>query len=614
MTIANPLAWALLLLAIPIILFFLLKVRLRKEGVTTMIFWRQVIEERRNRRLRRWFRYFFSLLLALLFLSFLTVAVMDPALFTARTNQHVIIIDNSASMNALLSESGLSRLDLAKHHAIQRLHRLSGSPTALLTASIEPQIISGFTSHSGTLRQKAAEISGTDFPADINATLRLAEQLVAGNPEASIYVYTDNKESALNNPPTATEVIYVGESIDNLAVTRFQPRRLPNHLTDYEIFLEVINFGTATAETTLEIECEGRLTEVLPLVLEPHVPVTRIIRNTSAGGGLFRATLTSTDLFPTDNTAVAFLSEQYVQQILLYGQENFFLWHILQSLPLTEVMVIEQIPEVIPPDSVLVLHQRVPATLPLGNLLIIDPLTDCDLFAIGERIEQPLAANVDAESPLVRFISPGLNFAHARILIPQKSNITPLIKTADDFPLYLQFIADNQRVLALSADLNQGDFSLRTAFPILISQALTFLRNTAEMQRVYSTAEPVRLTLQTEHSQVILRSPSGRERIFPCQNGVVSLGRLGECGVWTILEPAFESASGRELARIAANLFHASASDLPSATEVPIRAEDEYRALFDRTLFFRPIWFYLALLALILTATEWWLYQRRWIE
>jgi len=160
-----------------------------------------------------------------------------------------------------------------------------------------------------------------------------------------------------------------------LAITRFQPRRLPERLADYEILVEVVNFGTTTVQTRLEIDCDGELVDVLPLSLEPNMLVMKIVRNTSASGGLLRATLADTDSFSTDNTAVAFLSEQFVQRILLYGQENFFLWHVLQALPLTEIVLVPEIPDSIPPDSVLVLHQTVPATLPPGNVLVIDRKT-----------------------------------------------------------------------------------------------------------------------------------------------------------------------------------------------------------------------------------------------
>ena len=603
MTIANPLAWGLLLLAIPIILFFFLKVRFRKELVTTMIFWQRVFEERRARKLHPRFRSLLSLLIALLFLTFLTAAVLDPVRSGIQDQQCILIIDNSATMNALSSD-GISRLDTAKHQAQKQLEQFKpGQHVAILSANIDPQIISGFTDHSRSLRRKLAEIPATDFPADLSAALHLSEQLIADSPNTPIYVYTGG---TILSPLPNVHIVHVGQPLDNLAITRFQPRRLPEHVADYEILMEAVNFGVETVQTRIEIDREGKIVDVLPLSLEPNVPITKIVRNTSSAGGLFRVTLTDTDSFPTDNTAVAFLSEQFVQRVLLYGEPNYFLWHVLQAQPQTEIVVIENIPDTIPPDNVLVIHQRIPATLPPGNVMVIDPQNDGDLFQVGKNLESPMTATVDTENSLVRFVQQGLVFAGAKNVIPQKSTFKTLLATADDFPLYLQFVSDDQRTLVLTADLNQGDLSLRTAFPILMTQALAYFRNSEELLKAYSTAEPVNLTLQTEHIRVILRSPSGHEEVVPCQDGSASLGRLGECGVWTILEPE----SGRTLSRVACNLCSASESNLRSA-DVPVQIEAESEVVFSSM---RPIWCYLALLALLLTAAEWWLYQRRWLE
>ena len=604
MTIANPFAWGLLLLAVPIILFFLLKIRFRKEFVTTTIFWQKVFDERRNRRLRRQLRYLLSLLLALLFLSFLTAAVLDPMISAPKNNRSIIIIDNSASMNALRTDADTTRLEFAKRQARLQLDKIvAGQQIAVLSANVQPKIISGFTNHAGTLRRTLATIPATDYPADVSAALHLAEQLLADSPDAPIYVYTD---SGLVSPKPNVHVIPVGQTLDNLAITRFQLRRLPELAADYEIFVEAVNFGAETVHTHLEIDYEDNIIDVLPLSLEPNVPVTRMIRKASTGGGLYRATLADTDLFPTDNVAVAFLSEQYVQRVLLYGVENFFLWNILRVLPHTEIVLIETIPDTIPPDSVLVLHQTVPLTLPSGNVLIIDPQNDGDLFQMGERLERPIAAQVDSESSLARFVQPGLVFAGAKNIIPQTNDFKTLAATADEFPLYLQFVSEDQRTLVFSADLNQGDFPLRTTFPILISQALAYFRGSEEIQKAYSTAEPVKLAVQTDKPQIILRSPSGREEVFLCQEGSISLDRLGECGVWTVFEPD----SGRELTRIACNLFSMTESNLRLATEESAPSGNSAVSV----LFSQTIWHYLAFLALCLTVAEWFLYQRRWIE
>ena len=78
MNLANPGALAWLFLAIPVVIFYTLKIRMRRVPVSTTMFWEQVFEEKKPRALWRKLRHLLSLLLQLLFLSVLVVAVCDP--------------------------------------------------------------------------------------------------------------------------------------------------------------------------------------------------------------------------------------------------------------------------------------------------------------------------------------------------------------------------------------------------------------------------------------------------------------------------------------------------------------------------------------------------------
>ena len=66
MNLSNPdmILWALL--AIPVVLLFLLKARVRRVPVSTGLFWRQIFEQKQSRSLWRSLRYLLSLLAQLL--------------------------------------------------------------------------------------------------------------------------------------------------------------------------------------------------------------------------------------------------------------------------------------------------------------------------------------------------------------------------------------------------------------------------------------------------------------------------------------------------------------------------------------------------------------------
>src|SRR5436309_9369440 len=102
MSFANPTAVFWASLAIPIVIFYILKIRLRRVPVSTIIFWRQIFEEKQPRSIWQHLRHLLSLLIQLAFLCLLVFALAEPffnwEILEAR--KLVLVVDNSASMNA----------------------------------------------------------------------------------------------------------------------------------------------------------------------------------------------------------------------------------------------------------------------------------------------------------------------------------------------------------------------------------------------------------------------------------------------------------------------------------------------------------------------------------
>ncbi|MDR2438095.1 MAG: BatA and WFA domain-containing protein [Planctomycetaceae bacterium] len=611
MTFINPTAWYLLFWAVPIILFYIIRIRLRQEPVSTVIFWQQVFEERRSRSFWRRLRHLISLLLSLFFLFLLIGAVLNPVWVSHKTPARcVIIVDNSAGMNVVADSHGTSRLNLVK----TQLNRLLTTntiarQTAIITAGGTPQIVVGFTDHPGTLRRNIKSIKPTDYVTALTSAVELAEQLIASEEDSLIWIYTDGCVPNLADLMKKPNIKFfpVGSPKNNIGITRFQPRRSFGDVAGYEFLIEMVNFGTESVKAELELELEGRNVDVIHCKLEPNQPQTQTksVLDITAQGGLLRATVNTNDIFPTDNTAVAFLPELTTQHVYIFGTENFFLHKVLQSQPNVELHFLSVLPDRVPDGGVLVLHQTVPETIPDGNVLIIDPRNSCDQFEVGEEIEVPMIAEEDSASPFLKFVHlTNLIIAGARKLTFQNNNIEILAETPESLPVY----AYCNNMLVLTADLTRSDLALRTAFPILISQALTQFRGGGgELEKTYSTHEPVCLELKTTNEQVTVISPSGFSQQFPVKSNTVSLGMLPECGVWTILNGTTERI------RIACNLSDASESNLRLAPESFYTQDSSISngMLLQTSL---PIWFWLTIIALFLCVTEWFLYQRRWID
>ncbi len=222
------------------------------------------------------------------------------------------------------------------------------------------------------------------------------------------------------------------------------------------------------------------------------------------------------------------------------------------------------------------------------------------MFDVGEPLDEslggPLIADTDDESPLMKFVHlKNLAIRGARhVILKSPAEWTVLASTPEAAPIYAFLKQDDSQIMVLSADLAQSDLALRTAFPIMISQALTVFRGSGgELERAWSTGQTVPIPAQS--------------RLMQADH--VSRGLLQETGIWTLY-----AEDGKELGKMACNLSNATESNLrlaPPLFYADFYADHQNAALRSGS---RPLWFLLALLALLFTCVEWFLYQRRWID
>ena len=184
MSFLSPIAFALFGLAAPIIILYILKLRRRREPVSTLMFWDQIFKEKQTTSLFQKLRQFLSILLQLLFLALLVLALAQPqlAFMTKSARQIVLIIDRSASMNAL--DESISRLESAKQRATRIIDSLRFiDEMMVISCHTQPVIHSPFTDHQKSLRQAIESIQPTNVRTDLEPALELAYSVA--HPESS---------------------------------------------------------------------------------------------------------------------------------------------------------------------------------------------------------------------------------------------------------------------------------------------------------------------------------------------------------------------------------------------------------------------------------------------
>ncbi len=450
--------------------------------MSTVIFWKQVLDEKNPRSIWQRLRHFVSLVLQLAMLSLLVFSLADPYFFweIRSARRIVLVVDTSASMNA--TDVKPTRLAEARLQAGQLIASMKPrDEIALVTASTEPQVVVGFTSRQRTLSSALKAVTSTDGPSNVTEAIGLGQRLLGernDGKQSEVYVLTDgcfpgierflakkespdhkseappDSSSATKTEPAAgvssqanatVSIHVIGERSSNVGITQFQVRRSLVDPLGYEILAEVTNLSDLPVDCRFEVDFKsaGRDAvepiDVVPLKLEANGKWSHVFEKTSAEGGHLLAHLNfqSTnhqigqtpknvpndrahqDSLEADNRAWAVLPRREIQPVILVTSGNLFLQKVFEVNPLVKLTVVDQLPETIPVGTVVVYHRTAPAALPKGSVFVIDPANSSDLYSVGEPLESAIVTKQDKDSPLM---------SHVRldnVVMPEARKITP---------------------------------------------------------------------------------------------------------------------------------------------------------------------------------------------
>ncbi len=634
MNLANPAALAWGLLVVPVVIFYILKIRLKRVPVSTVLFWQQIFDEKKPRSLWQRLRHLVSLLVQIAVLALLVFALAEPffAWEVLSGRRIILILDNSASMNATDVEP--TRLARAKEEA---LHVIGGlrfrDEMAIVVAGGQPRVVCGLTGHHKTLRQAIDDVAPTDGPTQLQEAVAIGRRLTTEaetNGPFRIVVISDGCAEiapALSKEQNVT-FITVGRHTPNLAITRFQVRRSTIDAIGYEILAEVTNFSDEpTGDFRLVIALNGNPVDIKSLKLAPNGRWSEVMESITADGGLLTAELMVRvdkdsrpypDVLASDNKAVALLPRREPMPIFLHSSEgNLFLHKVLEAIPLVQLTAAKELPTELPAGTVTVFHRKTPAKLPPGNVLVVDPVGDCDLWKTGEKMQSPIVTHQNKDSPLMAYVRlDNVLMPEARKLTFTPAAGTPqvLAATVTGDGLFALIDRPEGKVVVLTVNLDLGDLPFRTAFPILAMNSLNYFAGShGELREALPTGATVEVALPTSAagvSKFLIRAPDGSTRKLPSGGNKATIGPLDQCGIWSVEPDAKDSVP---IVEFAANLMNKAESDLrpPQGLE---GSETAAEAGLSGGFFGGPAWWYLTALAWCLAAVEWCLYQRRWIS
>jgi len=444
--LAPQFLWAFLAVPIILALHFIRK-RRKKRLVSALFLWKeaQSIAQSQKRFSASWL-----LILQLAFASMAALALSQPIFSFAGQQDRVFVVDASASM-AAKDKDGV-RLDKAIAVAKEVLKK-SGR-VAVIRAGLEARVISPLTGNHQEVISALKSIKAYDKSADLTRALSLARSILPG---AEIHVFSDSetaKQKDVIAHSFALESFNLGITAFDIGVQEAFISISSNHPRPQDVKVVLTRNGETIAQSNLLLPSKGQASTSFPL-------------SDSSGQFELRIENFDWDSLALDNSAFVSKSDLTV----VANEEDAALKRLLRAIPNVSYRVSANTNLNAPSFDLRVVYGKLPGNAK-GNYLVFNPAHE---DATYETIK-----DWDRSDPLLRFVdlnevivAPLDDFAREDWqVIAQTESLTPAI---------LKFKGKDLNVIALNFHPSQTNMVKRTAFPLLITNIVSYFRAEQEL-------------------------------------------------------------------------------------------------------------------------------------
>ncbi|NWF67865.1 MAG: VWA domain-containing protein [Chloroflexi bacterium] len=619
MSFLAPLAFITGLLAVPIVLLYMLRLRRREVIVSSTYLWQQVLRDSEAntpwQRLRRNLLLFLQLLiLAFLIFSLARPFITVPAVSSGKT---ALLLDASASMNATDGQNGSTRFAAAVERAQEIIATmgLSDSMTIIRVADV-PEVLTPYTTDVNALRAALQNARPSHASADWTAALTLAAAGAGGDPNFSIVILSDGglgEAETLPAIPGRVAYVPVGVSDSNLAISALATRTLAGQSP--QLFAQITNYGQTNADVIFSLRVDGTLLTSERYTIPAQRSLPLVSQALPQGFRTLQANLTTPtdstvpDYLAEDNAAYAISSGTGARRVLMMSDGNLFLEQMLRYLPGIEAFqgdIAIGLPQ--QPFDLYVFDSWLPETLPQADLLIFNPPRSSQYFTIGNLSQNVHNPTVESADPRMAFV----DFSTINVL--QFKQVTanwaqPLIRV-DGGPLLLAGEIAGRQIAIVTFDLHESDLPLNIAWPILMSNLLEWFtpRSAINVPDGLDVGQSLALRPQTGATMLRITRPDGSTRDSIVDRETLIYAETDQIGLYTL--EVLRGQDVLESAPFAVNLFDAGESQIAPRSQIAlgdtivVESQREELGQFE-------VWPLAALLALLILLIEWQVYHRR---
>tara|TARA_R110002111_G_scaffold153375_1_gene220177 strand:- start:138183 stop:140066 length:1884 start_codon:yes stop_codon:yes gene_type:complete len=609
-------AWYLLLL-VPLVIFYFLKLKRPHKNVPSLALWSQVINDRRVNSPFQKFKRSILLLLQILLLLFLVLSLMQPYIQSGadRAQYLPILIDCSASMAATDPDTKKSRLDLAKERVTELIDNLlPDQRISLVAVSSTAHRLTDFTDNQRVLKQALTGLTVDDVPSKLEDALRMTQALSRTVPIKTVLFYSDGnfpKEVSFDLP---FELNYqkLPPAGSNMGITSFNARK--NQTGNWDVFIRLENSPKSENPATIELKQDGQTVAKEELILGKGDSQRIEFSINTKSGSTLEAVLTpgSFDSLPADNRA--FLKIPSSRSLLVFISPDLESYRYA----LAENKDLELYPR--KEESV------GPAEY---DLIIAASEKDLDkqaLIKLGVGfIPEELKQYISLETKLTDMVDWNRSSALLRHVELNDVQITEQPVWAENAgvenleglgyevlvhgrlgPLLLQKRNSGELEFFFLFNTDHSTMPYRVGFPIMVSNLIQLTLQEAGIAEVQASATPVLPAVEyVPEKKYQIKTPDGQQLSTESnKNGLVSGIAALHVGKYLI------TGEGADSAEICVSLLNPQETSLVSIdeiqfSEVPVTAS---QTQIDSD---KPLWVEFAFIAFVLLLVEWWYFQRR---
>ena len=625
MKFSSPAFFWLMLLAIPLILLYFLKLRRKPLYVSSTLLWEKTLEDLRVNAPFQRLKRSLLLFLQLLILLFVTTALARPVNETdfSVKKRVVFILDSSASMKTLERDVNKTRFEIAKKKIEGAVAGLKEDElVALITFASRSRLVQSFTSEKQKFLDSLEPLKAVDTGSYLEEALNLADALMKQGADAEIILLSDGNfvPQKISNDFKKLNIRYVsiGQERDNVGIINFAARINPQSRTRYDLAITLANTGVEAVDGLIEFRLNNTLVDAKQFSIQANKEVFFTITDERLTSGTVKAKILRKDPFMLDNQATIILPEPKMVKILLISDGNPYLEKFLAIAGSDEIKLEVSMPKNGVDEGLkiyessggnfdlVIFDMCYPEKLSGGNYVFlgaVPPLKDWSL--VTKKLIRSPEPNPPIEHPLTRYVDFRNVFIN-RAPIMNIPTSAKIIIDSENTPLVSLYTQKELKILVFGFDIYDSNWPLQHSFVVFFKNIISFMTSSSELSAglIHLTGESFSI-FATENKDAVLISPGKkRTEVQPGNDGYWHLGEIEEVGVYSLV------VDNDQIINFTSALMNADESRIEPRPELFFEGEKQavrQEELKNTTEY----WKHFLIIAMILLIFEWFVYHRR---